>query len=286
MAHKSITPRTSNHLRAKLANEHQNESRFPVVVLHQLCHLCRLVSATVARVFELERDSDHTEFRHREAIDHYSNLSELQQSAHEGCHLCLLLVRGTTRLHQENTDGSLTYTFRYGVLPSTDSNSSSELYTVRNLSIEVAEDRNGSKIQEWFSVRTDSDIPEDIKPRFSLRHGSTASNACFDLAIAWLRNCLTKHELCARATDVSFLPTRLLFAENGPDGIKIRLCLVEDLIRPVRYATVSHCWGKGNHVKLTRKNTGDFAETIPVEYLSKTFLDAIIVTLRLGLNYL
>lgn len=53
-----------------------------------------------------------------------------------------------------------------------------------------------------------------------------------------------------------------------------------------QYITLSHRWGKGQHLTLTRKNMESFHKYIPFTSLPKTFRDAVMVTRNLGYQYL
>jgi len=52
------------------------------------------------------------------------------------------------------------------------------------------------------------------------------------------------------------------------------------------YATLSHCWGNADLLKLDRQNLENFRTRIPEEELCKTFTEAIYITRGLGLAYL
>jgi hypothetical protein len=52
------------------------------------------------------------------------------------------------------------------------------------------------------------------------------------------------------------------------------------------YATLSHRWGEAGFVTLTRHNLETFGRTIPLALIPKTFMDAIGVSLQLGIRYL
>jgi hypothetical protein len=114
---------------------------------------------------------------------------------------------------------------------------------------------------------------------------STDSDECWNLANRWLKNCESGHDCGDRSHDHS-LPTRL---------VKVNVCpskpcpyLIESHSLPVRveYCTLSHCWGDGNFLQLTRANYDKFHQTIPYDSLSKTFQDAIYAAQRLGFQYI
>jgi len=53
-----------------------------------------------------------------------------------------------------------------------------------------------------------------------------------------------------------------------------------------RYATLSHRWGGSNPPKLLTSNIAEYSEGPPLHRLTRTYRDAITVTLRVELSYL
>jgi hypothetical protein len=109
----------------------------------------------------------------------------------------------------------------------------------------------------------------------------------------WLTTCVANHPLCklkARnledllAGEMVPLPTRVIYV--GPsDGYQDPQLLETNGLRGV-YLTLSHCWGTGTVSRTTRSNLSSHKTSIPFAGLSKNFRDAILVTRRLGLQYL
>lgn len=66
----------------------------------------------------------------------------------------------------------------------------------------------------------------------------------------------------------------------------MRLVETTSLNISILYATLSHCWGKLDFLKLTTENLDSFKTSIPYNFLTKTFQDAINVCRELGLQYL
>jgi hypothetical protein len=102
-----------------------------------------------------------------------------------------------------------------------------------------------------------------------------------DLAKKWLNVCSDTHKSCKSAEDRQ-LPTRLIDVGSTP----IRLVLTSTFTEKPRYATLSHCWGTGDFLKLKENSLEDFMKAIPEEKLTKTFQDALHITRSLGLQYL
>ncbi|KAF5253701.1 hypothetical protein FANTH_1393 [Fusarium anthophilum] len=73
---------------------------------------------------------------------------------------------------------------------------------------------------------------------------------------------------------------RLLDLSNGS------LVLREDLGQKLRYACLSHCWGKISIVKTTNQTIASFKTEVPLDQLPKTFRDAVDICRSLGITYL
>ncbi|KAL9116468.1 MAG: hypothetical protein Q9187_007007 [Circinaria calcarea] len=111
--------------------------------------------------------------------------------------------------------------------------------------------------------------------------------------LQWANVCSFSHPECkaiprlAGLSQPLFRPTRLLsisLQENEPRHVKV---ISGQLVPPgERYITLSHCWGKSQHLRLLKSNYDQFCDTIPLEDIAKTFLDAIIFIGKLGLSYL
>ncbi|TGO45033.1 hypothetical protein BCON_0431g00010 [Botryotinia convoluta] len=102
-----------------------------------------------------------------------------------------------------------------------------------------------------------------------------------DLAKRWLNACSETHESCKLTKEYS-LPTRLIDVTSIP----IRLVLTSTFTTKPCYATLSHCWGKTDFLKLLDDSLEHFMVEIPEAKLTKTFRDAIHITRSLGLPYL
>jgi len=108
---------------------------------------------------------------------------------------------------------------------------------------------------------------------------SENSREALDLAKSWLERCESSHEACSsRRKD--WCPTRLIYV--GGDIIRLQT----DIQSPVKYATLSHCWGKLHITRLETNNITQLLESVPESALCKTFLHAIEITRFLGLEYL
>ncbi|KAH7358336.1 heterokaryon incompatibility protein-domain-containing protein [Plectosphaerella cucumerina] len=114
-----------------------------------------------------------------------------------------------------------------------------------------------------------------------------------DLAIFWRWNCISVHE--GGCVDESYsqddndpssegptLPTRVLdFA--CPGGPRV----IETNGKRGRYVILSHCWGDVQHdFKLNRTNMPSLQASIDISRMPKTFAEAAMITIRMGIRYL
>jgi hypothetical protein len=111
----------------------------------------------------------------------------------------------------------------------------------------------------------------------------SSSEACFKMAQYWLKTCLETHcSLCQVQGSLS-LPTRVLdvgvlespfvnlYISNGRHG---------------QWLTLSHCWGKTQPATTTKGNLNNHSTKIIISALPQTFRDAILITRKLGYQFL
>ncbi|KAH7417715.1 heterokaryon incompatibility protein-domain-containing protein [Cadophora sp. MPI-SDFR-AT-0126] len=98
----------------------------------------------------------------------------------------------------------------------------------------------------------------------------------------WLHRCVIGHEQCHSTMSNRRSPTRLIFIR----GLSLRVCETAGNIGSIKYATLSHCWGGKDFLKLVRANLASFQVKIPYEDLSNTFQDAIFIARYLGFEHL
>jgi hypothetical protein len=130
-------------------------------------------------------------------------------------------------------------------------------------------------------------VLQDLPPQANLEDlpSSTDSAATLATAESWLRICLNEHD-CQLVSSQAFanrvLPTRLIQL-NIP---KPRLILTSSLDSDVEYATLSHCWGSAKQFALNGANLETMQQAIPLELLSKTFQESMVLANRFGYDYL
>ena len=94
--------------------------------------------------------------------------------------------------------------------------------------------------------------------------------------------CTNHHALC-KAPQVGTLPSRIIELRTG----------VDDMIFPIvsngrqgNYTALSYCWGGPQEIVATKDRWEKLMEGIPLQVLPKTIQDAVVVTRRLGHQYL
>jgi len=108
---------------------------------------------------------------------------------------------------------------------------------------------------------------------------STYSIQSFEQINRWLGRCCSSHDVCnARVADSDFVPTRLIqiCVDSETKQPTIRLLESKDLKeKPIKYVTLSHCWGSTMPLKLQKDNYNDFLVKIPLASLSRVFWESI-----------
>lgn len=120
------------------------------------------------------------------------------------------------------------------------------------------------------------------------KSGNTSSQQALSWARDKIHHCQTQHKSCG-AGFASQLPARVLDVRNiklgeaQQDGC-IRLYSPEKEVAP--YVCLSHCWGTNQPLRTIRDNVDEFHHSISWMTLPKTFRDAVLVTVELGIHYL
>jgi len=127
---------------------------------------------------------------------------------------------------------------------------------------------------------------------------NTSSPASIAFAKSKLDTCLAKHDRCVQVTETSstgFLPTRLLDIRCTDSDQPVRLVEKSRLRSPafasfgtgLQYATLSHCWGGAQVVRLMIHNKSALETSgLQIDSLPKTFRHAISVARSLDIRYL
>lgn len=106
----------------------------------------------------------------------------------------------------------------------------------------------------------------------------------------WLHICRTGHKKCNSDLDQPHqftLPKRLLLVKaSGQNPGTITLVDSSSLRQSVRYATLSHCWGKVKRCRLLQNNLKTYERGVVKADLPLTFREAVEVCQTLGVAYL
>ncbi|KAK7192354.1 heterokaryon incompatibility protein [Paraphaeosphaeria sporulosa] len=124
-------------------------------------------------------------------------------------------------------------------------------------------------------------IPQDVpEPTRSVNSGTRL--------LDWYQNCLQNHPDCQSIFDATHRPTRLLdIGKSYLEPVRLVTFSTEDpqTSGPI-YATLSHCWGVSQPLRLLSSNLSQFQAGIARESLPRVFTEAIEVCWHLGIQYL
>ncbi len=243
----------------------------------RLCSRCQAVNWEPVEIYLTVADG-YTNFPKIPLYSTYPTLAQLRAAAHEGCHLCTLIM---TCLLSARYESSLA---RMSVLGSPTTFSVNDK-TVIKIDVEVM----AHSTPVWLTVRIDQ-CPTALLAVLS-RHvpikGEIATRSCpvrfsspaEDIARYWLEDCCVSHERCKSET--SLLPKRVVDVVSGPEPF---LAITQR--QRGRYAALSYCFGKGPVLTTTEKTLHERQASIPMTILPLTVRDAITWTRQLGLQYL
>lgn len=289
-------------LEGTLANDSSLSPKTPVGKLnHALCIFCRVFFDTWTDVCEVLGGKKYI---YELETAHYDTINQLQTSARRGCQLCELFISminmeirkykhsisGLFRSEIELEPKGIMFLFYLSELGNFQKDCWRLGLRFKNkrkdrpsgLDFEVTLIPHKVKVSEL----RDKEVPcylnmlaSQQSQNIDLRLGCNANSLL--LARDWLEECRTTHEACQHK-DQDMKPTRLIRIE----GEKIRLCLTTEQDDCSIYATLSHCWGKRDFLRLLKSNFSDFLDNIPYDSLSKTFRDAIDIAKALGFSWI
>ncbi|KAL8950208.1 MAG: hypothetical protein Q9222_003737 [Ikaeria aurantiellina] len=258
-------------------------------------------------------------------LDYYASSAALETSAREGCHLCTLIsqVRNATirdiehtldtddvianHVRIENTKSSyqikiqghveeeeeaktmdiiahaVTKLFGHASRPKIRVKRYFEMEVVLPYRIEKPRMLKKAKLDIGYGLLKDS----SWERRFSSK--STASEPSFEQARRWMRECSESHGKCRKyhpTTNHAEPPTRLVDVGSGDGSVDCRLFSSGTKAETLPYLALSHRWGGADVFKLTKANLESMRTRITMEWLPRTFRDAIHITRQLGFRYL
>ncbi|KAG4436317.1 hypothetical protein IFR05_008211 [Cadophora sp. M221] len=263
-----------------------NEPLFPTT-LCDVCHSIRFVPLSelsnreVLKARTCYPDQTLCAFNRILFYFHQPSLEALYQSSEDGCHCCILIwnnafadqefspvqLAAQDPIILDHSLGMKEVVWQPGWFPGNGN----------YMGIHHAGKEYG-----WAQLRF-LQVPNPMT-RILQNNASPSSSILKNIRLAkrWLAICWINHPKCLQFR-IPPMPTRLIDV-GPPDGSRSpRLCTP---YARSRYLTLSHCWGPYQIATTTTGNFDDRCRGIPMESLSKTFQDAILVTRQFGMRYI
>lgn len=141
------------------------------------------------------------------------------------------------------------------------------------------------KLVSWLTASDTANPNESLQQTIanSENEGRGISAQTWTTIQTWIRGCnAVDHPKCYQSgPSDNKSPTRLLNITNL-DNIYLELTDQS----PIKYATLSHCWGTTRLLTMTKSNMKDLMIKIEEKSLPKTFRDAITIARKLNVSYL
>ncbi|KAF7925941.1 hypothetical protein EAE99_005976 [Botrytis elliptica] len=227
---------------------------------------------------------------------HHSTYDDIVCAARTGCELCKLLVTSLDRGLQRPPWHEVTY--KEVLLESEREGTST------GFSVEIRGDggvtpgEGGSEVLNviCFGFGEHDDVPLSLSlqtPRDKIRvvEGFQVGHYTIDpnlgsetncrIARDWLKTCCERHYECPLVEDKE-LPSRVIHV--GSDDQDPYILPTDGKIG--KYIALSHCWGGHISIALTTQTLEEFKDKIPMAQLPANFRDAVLLTRRLGFEYL
>ncbi|KAI8633665.1 heterokaryon incompatibility protein-domain-containing protein [Xylariaceae sp. FL1651] len=125
-----------------------------------------------------------------------------------------------------------------------------------------------------------SSCGSDFEPFYDFPRENNSTKS-LELAKSWLSTCKRNHPQCSFDSH-SYIPSRLLDVSTA----KPRLVLRAEIFDNTPFVALSHCWGKSLHLTTTSQNLDLHREGIALDEFPPTLRDAIIITRKIGLDYI
>lgn len=227
-------------------------------------------------------------------VPHVQSWATLSLAVDNGCQLCALLQRTLIDAYKEEFDWTEAEVVSHHVAKDIEGETS--------LTISSQESGYGITYDRTYLPSDDADkqdyratrFPDAIVIRPFLRvcqaderlplfSRVTSTTIDFNLCLAWLAECCSKHIRCSAMADQE-LPTRLIDL-GEPDGLQEpRLVITQGQYG--KYIALSHCWGESNPPVTNSESFSAYLNCIPFSSLPRTFRDAITIVRKLGFRYL
>ncbi|ETS76327.1 hypothetical protein PFICI_11714 [Pestalotiopsis fici W106-1] len=191
-------------------------------------------------------------------------MSHFKASAAKGCELCSIVYRGALKAFADVVAAN-----------------SKVMLWVSKQKLSVKATTRGTwqhvdfHTMPGFQPRWNTLEPKEYLSR------SLQDSQCFDKIRKWLRVCETthKHPKCRQRAE-SPLPRRVITIQ--PTDEPPKLCLYETDGATEKYIALSHCWGGFKGCQSTTSNYTDRIKGIEFASLPRTFREAVIFALEIG----
>jgi hypothetical protein len=100
-----------------------------------------------------------------------------------------------------------------------------------------------------------------------------------------MMTCKESHADCDTSSERTAVPKRLLDVGNSETENLIYLVQSKALAKPLRYMTLSHCWGGNLACKLTHESLKNYERGAMISSLPQTFQQAVYLANKLGCRY-
>lgn len=218
----------------------------------------------------------------------YTHCDNLRDSAQNGCHLCSLIHCTVTRQHLGYHDyydcASYLALGIEGSFGSYNQGLDAHIYCYI-----AADGATTLTISELG--RACDHTNHGITVGYDVEHSrSTNSKMHFALAKHWLKECEqneTHAECQAHPIKRASLPSRLLdLASLWHNRLQVKIVETYRMEERPRYATLSHCWGGFEPLRLNDQTENMFYQGVHYNQLPATFQDVIHISQQLGFEYL
>ncbi|PYI02576.1 HET-domain-containing protein [Aspergillus sclerotiicarbonarius CBS 121057] len=128
----------------------------------------------------------------------------------------------------------------------------------------------------------------ELRREMMIATNQQSTTADFTLIQTWMDNCIQGHHRCVNVSENSWYPTRLLHLASDGQGAGVKLVITKGARLKGPYVTLSHRWQQNAHrFPMLRTSTiQQMQQGINVRRLPRAFQDAILLTRRLGVEYL
>ncbi|KAI0174135.1 heterokaryon incompatibility protein-domain-containing protein [Pestalotiopsis sp. NC0098] len=233
----------------------------------RLCTYCAIIFQNL----HLDQERGFSDWKD---VTYHSTIETIQFATDSGCQFCRVVLAGFTEEHSRRLIARRHVQLKARIGPFSNSSLDSVFQCTETTGNFGDQDR--SCIYMVVTIRSiDGAETSPYPPQF------TGDKAVLDLAKSWLDNCTGSHTSC-RPEALSVRPKRFISIRSN----KLHLVFASELPNDFQYATLSHCWGKLQHLMLVKDNIQSLHDEIPDEKLSKTFKEAIIISRHLGIPFL